>query len=130
MGHSYYIANKSARTCFELGKWVTVDFDILCDMVNEGGITYNDFYILGKEYLQIFTDEKVKQLYEYIKSVPREDYGFIYHEDVLMENFFKSLEIRKSVKQVGSLYTNCNEHIFGKYYEQAEKQSTINNTII
>ena len=35
MSHSYYIANKSQRTCFELGKSITKDFDVLCDMVNE-----------------------------------------------------------------------------------------------
>lgn len=123
MSHSWYVCNSSNRTCFEVGSSImTKDFEEICGLINQGQLSLNEVIEYHEERLSVFDESKIKQLYEYIKTIPSINYVFVYHEDELIERVFDSHTLRKPVYQVGSLYSNCSTHIFCAAYEEGVRK--------
>lgn len=115
MGHCKYICDKKRRTCFDLGKNIqSQDFIELCQLVNVGQCTLEEFLELGDHQVGIYDRAKIIDLFNYIKSVEPEHYAFAYCEDHLCESVFDIEREKEPVFEVGTVYNGEATHVFGR----------------
>ena len=113
MSHSHYVCNVKDRTCFDLSSnMMTDDFESLCRFTCLNNVTFDDFLEMSDSRMLTFDVNKIRELYEYIQTIPPAYFEWTNHEDDLMERVFDSLNNFYPIEHVGSLYNNCNTLTF------------------